>query len=125
MKAIIAGGRDYQFTADDIAWLDQIHAKHPITEVVSGGADGADACGEKWAKAKGIPIQKFEADWTRYGNSAGPIRNKEMADYADACILFPGGRGTRSMKYFATQKRMRIWQTTESNRWEFKPEDAW
>ena len=29
--------------------------------------------------------------------AAGPIRNKEMAEYADAVALFPGGTGTESM----------------------------
>jgi hypothetical protein len=46
MKLIIAGGRDYKFTKSDLEKLDSIEG---ITEVVSGGARGADKCGEIWA----------------------------------------------------------------------------
>ncbi len=46
---------------------------------------------------KNIPIKKFVPDWTKYGKVAGPIRNAEMAAYADAVILFPGGKGTTNM----------------------------
>lgn len=97
MKVIIAGGRNYQFTADDQRKLDQLHSEWKITEVVSGGARGADRCGEFWANRHGIPIKVFRANWNQYGNAAGPIRNGEMAEYADAVVLFPGGRGTADM----------------------------
>ncbi|MDF1659966.1 MAG: SLOG family protein [Verrucomicrobiales bacterium] len=93
MAVIVAGGRDYQFTDDDIAKLDGI----PIREVVSGGASGADRCGEQWAESRGIPVKRFPADWKTHGRAAGPIRNRQMAEYADAVALFPGGRGTASM----------------------------
>jgi len=97
MKLIIAGGRDYQLTQSDYDELDKIHAKDPVTEVVSGRATGADTCGELWAKSRNIPIVPFSANWGRYGKAAGPIRNMEMAQYADAVALFPGGKGTQSM----------------------------
>ncbi len=101
MKVIIAGGRDYAFTADDVAWLDALLEKRgPFEEVVSGGATGADAEGEKWAASHGIPVKRFPADWKTHGPAAGPIRNREMARYAEGglCVLFPGGRGTANMR---------------------------
>ena len=52
MKVIIAGGRDYIFNQADFDVLDYIATKWSITEVVSGGAKGADAGGEKWAFQK-------------------------------------------------------------------------
>lgn len=97
MKLIIAGGRNYVFTGADIDRLDRIHKAKPATEVVSGRASGADAEGERWARFNGIPVKAFPADWEVYGRKAGPIRNKAMAQYADAVALFPGGKGTRSM----------------------------
>ena len=36
------------------------------------------------------------------------ILNEEMAKYADACILFPGGKGTQHMKDIATASGMRV-----------------
>lgn len=102
MKLIIAGGRDGAFSKEDIEGLDallqhQQNGDDPISEVVSGGAMGIDACGEAWARSHGIPVKVFKADWDREGRAAGPLRNARMAAYADAVVLFPGGKGTQSM----------------------------
>jgi hypothetical protein len=93
-KYIVAGGRDYQLTDYDRTILDFL----PIGEIVSGGAPGADSGGEQWAAAKGIPVTRFDPDWNKHGRAAGPIRNRQMAAYADAVVLFPGGKGTDSMR---------------------------
>jgi hypothetical protein len=93
MKLIIAGGRDYELTAHDHTLLLRLH----ITEVVSGCARGADYGGEVFAYDHNIPVRRFPANWNRYGKRAGFLRNKEMAKYADAVALFPGGRGTEDM----------------------------
>lgn len=97
MRVIIAGGRDYGFTERDIAYLDRMRDEIPIREVVSGGARGADSCGEEWAESRGIPVTRFPADWKGLGPPAGPIRNCMMAEYADALIAFPGRGGTAHM----------------------------
>ena len=93
MKLIIAGGRTYRLTQKDLDALNQLD----ISEVISGGASGADASGESYAHFEGLPVKRFPADWQTHGRSAGPIRNKQMAEYADAVALFPGGKGTESM----------------------------
>jgi hypothetical protein len=109
MKLIIAGGRDYLFSQEDRDFLDGLTG---ITEVVSGGASGADAEGEKWARAQGIPIRVFKADWKTHGRGAGPRRNIEMAAYADAVALFPGGKGTDSMRREARKRGLQIHNST-------------
>lgn len=97
MKVIIAGTR----TVEDYALIVQAAERsgYEITEVVSGCATGVDRLGEQWARAHNIPIKEMPADWSRYGNSAGPYRNRAMADYADAAIIVWDGqsRGTRNM----------------------------
>jgi hypothetical protein len=107
MKLIIAGGRDYLFKEEDIIFLRTI--KHKISEVVSGGAKGADREGERWAEYHNIPIKKFPADWKQYGRKAGPMRNQQMAEYAQAVCLFEGGRGTASMFNIATNEGLEIY----------------
>lgn len=99
MKLIIAGGRDYRLTFPDFARLNTIHAKTPITEVVSGGARGADTDGETWASRNGIKVAHFYPNWAEFGKAAGPTRNSQMAEYTrgGACVLFPGGSGTDDM----------------------------
>lgn len=98
MKILIAGGRDFKsneiyenFLCASLRFLN-------CTEVVSGGAKGADAFGEFCAKKLGIPVKRFDADWEEYGRMAGPIRNKQMAEYCDKVILLKGGNGTDSMR---------------------------
>lgn len=55
--------------------------------------------GERWADAHGIPIERYPADWTKYGRGAGPLRNREMAEKADAALVIWDGvsRGSKSM----------------------------
>lgn len=119
MKLIIAGGREYVMTRADSEVLKEIHRLTPISVVVSGGAGridrktgktyGADLWGEKWAEHMGISVKRFPADWDKHKKAAGPIRNREMADYADAVILFKGGKGTQSMHDIAKEKGLTIY----------------
>jgi hypothetical protein len=105
MKCIIAGGRNYHLTSEDYAFLDTLG----ITEVVCGGAAGADFDGASWAILHGVPVVYFYADWESYGKAAGPIRNRLMAQYCqDSVVLFPGGKGTDSMRSIASELGLRI-----------------
>ena len=116
MKLIIAGGRRYQFTPDDFLKLYKIRTL--VSEVVSGHSGlilkdgtiyGADLYGEAWAKTYNIPVTPFPANWKKYGNAAGPIRNKQMARYADALAIFPGGTGSADMLAQAQIQSLKIY----------------
>lgn len=101
-RVIIAGGRyfsNYELLRTFVDMkLSRITEEKPI-EIVSGGATGADALGERYAKEKGYLLRRFPADWKQYGKAAGVRRNKEMAQNADALIAFWNGesRGTKNM----------------------------
>lgn len=73
MKVIIAGGRDYSFSVRDLNLLDALHKEHGFSEVVSGGAWGADFEGKQWAARNGVFVKRFPADWKKHGRAAGPI----------------------------------------------------
>lgn len=64
-----------------------------VTEVVSGGARGADMLGECLAKEYGVHVHRMRADWTRLGRAAGLVRNRAMAEYAAAGEALGLGRG--------------------------------
>jgi hypothetical protein len=107
-KLIIAGGRDFSDYALLHKKVDVLLASKRFScqiEIVSGKAKGADTLGEQYAKANGFAIKEFPADW-KSGKSAGYARNKEMAEYTDACICFWNGKstGTKHMIDLATAK---------------------
>jgi len=68
-------------------------------KIVTGCARGVDYMATMYARAHSIAYEVHEADWTKYGKSAGPIRNREMAKKAHAGLIFWNGKskGTRNM----------------------------
>lgn len=78
--------------------------------IVSGHASGADALGERYAQERGLECEQYPADWEAYGRAAGPIRNAEMAEVADALIAFWDGasRGTKNMIDTAKSKGLKV-----------------
>lgn len=111
MKTIIAGSRTIALYGMVENAIEACPFRAEITEVVSGGARGADAWGERWALLEGrVPVQQFPADWKRYGKRAGLIRNEQMADYADALIAVWDGesRGTAHMIREARARGLKV-----------------
>ena len=86
MRLIIAGSR----TFSDYQRLCQVLApdRQHITQVITGGARGADQLGYRWAWKHAIRHQLFRADWERFGRSAGIRRNHQMAQAGDMLVAF-------------------------------------
>jgi YspA, cpYpsA-related SLOG family len=90
MKVIVCGGRDFSNTAFMWRRLDKLHAERAFTELMQGGARGADALARDWARSKGLKRYVCEADWKRFGRSAGPKRNARMLEWKpDLVVAFP------------------------------------
>lgn len=105
-RLIIAGGRNYYFLLRDYVFLDTL----PTPLIVHyGGCKGADACGKAWAMKRNIATKEFRAQWHLYGRSAGPMRNRLMAENSDAVVLFSGGKGTDSMHREAVRRGLKIY----------------
>jgi len=114
MKLIIAGSRHYssafdivKLAFDFIPELRAAYAADEITEVVSGTAEGIDKGGERWARnakckmdGQGPLVVRFPPDWEKLGKAAGPVRNRQMAEYGDALLLIWDGEsaGSKNMK---------------------------
>ena len=105
-KTIIAGSRSFT----DYALLEKTCDQYEISEVVCGLADGADTLGFDYAKEKRMSISFFSANWRKYGQSAGRIRNTEMAMYAERLIAFWDGKspGTKHMISEARKRGLEV-----------------
>ena len=119
MKVIIAGSRTI---SKELAFyhvlnflepraefgLSLLLNNRPIAEFVTGdcsrGADQVPIMIEDWWGSSGycchFEIRHFAARWNEWGRKAGPLRNEEMAKYADQLILIWDGKspGSRNMK---------------------------
>ncbi len=101
-RVVIAGCRDYNNYNEAKDFIDlclvNIYRENDIV-IVSGCASGADAIGERYANENGFKVERYPADWNKYGRSAGPRRNKQMAEICDYAICFwdAKSRGTKSM----------------------------
>jgi hypothetical protein len=97
-RIIVAGGRDFSDYELLRAKLGRL-LDPTSTTIISGGARGADALSERYAHEHGLPIERYPADWERFGRGAGYKRNEQMARAATGLVAFWNGesRGTKHM----------------------------
>jgi predicted Rossmann fold nucleotide-binding protein DprA/Smf involved in DNA uptake len=105
-KLAVIGSRtfdDYQIIKEELASLD-------FSTIVSGGAQGADSLGARYAKENNKELIVFLPDWERFERSAGMIRNKQIVDYCDELIAFWNGesKGTSNSINLATKQNKLI-----------------
>ncbi len=114
-RVVIAGCRNYNNYDEAKEYIDfcinEIREKYEII-FVSGGCRGSDSLGERYAEENGFKIERYPAQWEKYGRSAGPRRNEKMAQVSDYIICFWDGqsKGTKSMIEYAQkfEKPIRI-----------------
>ena len=99
MKVVIFGSRDITDYALVERAVEESGIYGRVTEIVSGLARGVDTLALEYALKHGFPVKKFPADWKKFGRSAGPRRNEQMAEYSDYGVAVWDGRsrGTRHM----------------------------
>lgn len=124
MKIIIAGSR----SITDYNLLKQVMVKSnafaKVTEIVSGGAKGVDALGERWAKEHKVKLTVMKARWNDldvpgavifvrpgkeegwYNSKAGIQRNEEMGRYADAAVILWDGVSTGTAHMLNFMKKL-------------------
>lgn len=99
VKLAIVGSRGFQDYDALVEFIDRIIKEndYEVTEVISGGAKGADRLGELWARTRGYPIIIYQAEWDKYGKSAGFRRNYDIIQRCDIVFAFWDGesKGTK------------------------------
>ena len=114
IKVIIAGTRDFKNYELLKQKMDKILANRVKNNeeiiIISGTARGADKLGERYAREKGYKIERYPANWDKYGKRAGYIRNEQMAKVADACVCFwdEQSKGTKHMIDLAKQYKLAL-----------------
>lgn len=100
-KLAIIGGRDFAdyplLNSLMTQWFwDGVADRWRVSEVVSGGARGADSLGARWARENRVKLTEFIPDWDRFGKRAGFLRNEDIVQACDVVLAFWDGvsRGT-------------------------------
>ena len=109
MRTIIAGSRnieDYEILKSVMSKIEWVPSA-----ILSGGAKGVDRLGESWAHQNCIDLTIYEAEWDKFGNSAGYKRNELMANNAEALVAIWDGssKGTKHMIDLATAHGLKIY----------------
>lgn len=123
---LVYGGRDYKDKFTLFHGLDWYHEHFAFTQLVNGGARGADQLSSQWAEARGVRYHEEKARWDDldvpgvvlryhpggkpYNAAAGSIRNQKMLDdwIIDIAVEFPGGDGTKDMRDKLLENGVRV-----------------
>lgn len=103
MKLAIVGSRNF----DNYKLLCETADKFQASEIISGGAKGADTLAEKYARERNLKLKvflpKFKTEDIPYHPRYFHIRNREIVNYADHVLAFmcEGSRGTKSTVQYA------------------------
>jgi len=118
MMVLICGSRDwnnFKIIEDFILTLPK------DTIIVEGDCKGADKISGYLGRQHGYRVIPVTAQWEKYGDAAGPIRNQEMLDlYKPELVVafhndIENSRGTKDMVTRATRVGIEVKIITESN----------
>ena len=90
MKTAIIGTRTFENYTQLCEIIDNL--EHKPTEIISGGAMGADALAERYAKENDLPLIVFKANWEKHGKAAGPFRNQTIVENCEQLVAFWDGQ---------------------------------
>jgi hypothetical protein len=114
LRILVCGGRYYAnqerlFRTLDRA-LDEAEAAGKTFVLIHGGAKGADALADRWARNRKLSPEIYVADWQTHGRAAGPIRNIKMLTESKphAIIAFEGGKGTAHMTQAGRKANVKV-----------------
>lgn len=114
MRVIVCGSRDFdddELLSSELARIyDSPERSDGRLVIVHGAARGADTLAGRWARlVPGATEEPHPADWAEHGKSAGPRRNRKMAELgADLCLAFWDGESTGTLHMIQTATKAGI-----------------
>lgn len=110
MKLAIIGSRGFT----DYEWLERVVSAHfndeygrSITEIISGGAAGADSQGARFAREHNLKLTEHLPNWNLYGKRAGFVRNELIIKDADMVLAFWDGLSKGTGNSLSIAKRLK------------------
>lgn len=110
MTIAVIGSRNFTDYQKANSFLNEFNNSIPIGKIVSGGAQGADKIGVRWAKENNLSFQELVPDWNNvnvvpckvkynkfgkpYNALAGFNCNKIIVDSCDIVVAFWDGRSS-------------------------------
>lgn len=86
MKVLVCGDRNWTDREAIHRYLNELRSAG-YTEVIEGGARGADTIAGEEALKLHFSVSHFPAQWNKYGRAAGPIRNRKMLDQKPQLVV--------------------------------------
>lgn len=110
MKVLVCGGREFKDADFIFAELDRLHEQFHFVTIIEGDARGVDRIAGDWARARGVELVEYPADWANEGRHAALIRNERMLreEKPDLVIAFPGRQGTSHTCWHAEKLGIRV-----------------
>ncbi len=118
MRVLFCGGRFWE----DIGVIYLAMKDLPVdTIIVTGDSKGADTIAYDTAERLSLTVEVFNADWTKYGPAAGPIRNTRMLETGiDKVFAFHDdlsrSKGTRNCVFQAVKMGIEVEVVNHSKR---------
>jgi hypothetical protein len=110
MKLAVVGSRSFTDWELLKRSIDGVRQQFQLTEIISGGARGADSLAERYARENNLKLILFIPDWS-LGRGAGILRNRDIIAAADLVIAFWDGesKGTKNSLEVAAQLQKKGW----------------
>lgn len=106
---IVAGGRDFtdrEYMTREILSLVWKELANFQVVIIQGEARGADKLAKSVAEALKLRCVSCPAEWDKFGNAAGPIRNTYMANNAHGLLAFHDGESKGTTNMIQTMKKL-------------------
>jgi hypothetical protein len=115
MRVLFCGDRDWN---DIVPIVKELSALPDGSVIIEGEARGADRMAAHAAKVllahKNFEVQRYPANWDKFGRAAGPIRNQQMLDEGkpELVIAFhhdiENSKGTKHMVGIAIKAGIKV-----------------
>lgn len=100
MKVLVCGDRE---GFDRRRMIERLAKLPKGTVIINGCCRGVDQMADRIARLLGFGVERYPAEWKRFGRAAGPVRNKQMlAEGQPDLVLafhhhYERSRGTKNM----------------------------